>query len=158
MFEFFFENDTVIDKEANNETAHISIRCTSKFRCNDVVLDEHKYVSFDFDLNISQTGGVISFGLLLAGIFCLLKGYIYYNITSSFYSGLSIFLLFREYYELNEINHDLDTLDPKSKIISKTVYYISLVTSLAYGYISIKTKYLKYLIFLIMNIIKKFFI
>ena len=32
MFEFFFENDTVIDKEANNETAHISIRCTSKFR------------------------------------------------------------------------------------------------------------------------------
>ena len=64
MFEFFFENDTVIDKEANNETAHISIRCTSKFRCNDVVLDEHKYVSFDFDLNISQTGGVISLGLL----------------------------------------------------------------------------------------------
>ena len=143
----FFENDTVIDKKANNETAHISIRCTSKFRCNDVVLDEHKYVSFDFDLNISQTGGVISFGLLLAGIFCLLKGYIYYNITSAFYSGLSIFLLFREYCELNEINHDLDTLDPKSKIISKTVYYISMVTSLAYGYISIKTKYLKYISF-----------
>ena len=146
-FEFFFENDTVISKDASKDSAHISIRCTPEFRCNDVVLDEHQYISFDFDLLISQNGGVLSFLLILIGAFCLLKGYIYYNITTAFYSGLSIFLFFREYYELNELNDDLDTLDQRSQSFSKAVYYISMITSIAYGYMSIKTKYFKYISF-----------
>lgn len=146
-FEFFFENDTVINKEANKDSAHISIRCISDLRCNYIQLEEHKYVSFDFDLYISQNGGLISFVLIMVGIFCLLKGYIYYNIPTAFYSALSIFLLWREYCELNELNDDLNTLDPKSKSISFAVFIISIITSLAYGYISIKTKYLKYISF-----------
>ena len=147
-FEFYFdtENSSKSDIDSNMD-ALISIQCSPKFRCNKFYIEEHQYVSFDFDLYISRTGGVISFLLILVGIFCLLNGYIYFNITTAFFSGYSIFLLWREICELMELNHDLDTLHDTSKAISLTVYIFSIITSIVYGYISIKTKVLKYISF-----------
>ena len=143
-FRFYFEK---LNSNKNNTLdAFISIKCTDGFRCNKFEPEEHQYVSFDFDLYITSTGGVISFLLILVGIFCLMNGYIYFNITTAFYSGYSIFLLLREICELMELNHSLNTNDT-SYAISLTVYIFSIITSLAYGYISIKTKYLKYISF-----------
>ena len=148
-FDFYFLEKSSSESDRTNESteAEISIKCSFQFRCNEFYSKEHKYVSFDFDYYIAQTGGVISFLLVLVGIFCLLNGYIYFNITTAFYSGLSFFLLWREICELMEINHNLDTLHDTSIAISKTVYAFSLITSVAYGYISIKTRYLKYISF-----------
>ena len=143
-FRFYFEK---LNSNKNNTLdAFISIKCTDGFRCNKFEPEEHQYVSFDFDLYITGTGGVISFLLILVGIFCLMNGYIYFNITTAFYSGYSIFLLLREICELMELNHSLNTNDT-SYAISLTVYIFSIITSVAYGYISIKTKYLKYISF-----------
>ena len=143
-FRFYFEK---LNSNKNNTLdAFISIKCTDGFRCNKFEPEEHQYVSFDFDLYITSTGGVISFLLILVGIFCLMNGYIYFNITTAFYSGYSIFLLLREICELMELNHSLNTNDT-SYAISLTVYIFSIITSVAYGYISIKTKYLKYISF-----------
>ena len=146
-FRFYFEkSDSEKSNKNNNLYAFISIKCTKKFICNKFEPKEHQFVSFDFDLYITGTGGVISFLLILVGIFCLMNGYIYFNITIAFYSGYSIFLLWREICELMELNHSLNINDT-SYAISLTVYIFSIITSVAYGYISIKTKYLKYISF-----------
>ena len=145
MFKFSFE-------EQNNSwnglhEGRISIQCEKKFRCNDIILDEHKFISFDFDYLISLLAGPITFLLVMVGIFCLRYGYIYYNIPTAFYSGLSVFLFWREFCELLELNDKLNTLHTTSKAIVRTIFVFSIITSVAYGYISIKTKYLKYISF-----------
>ena len=153
MFEFFLDNKFTYRKDEvkNLKEAYISIKCTTdpKYyqRCNKIYLNEHKYISFDFDFLITKSGGVISFLLILVGLFCLRNGYVYFNITTAFYSGFSFFLFWREYCELNEMNHYLNTLDEKSKEFFLAVYILSLITSVFYGYICIKTKYLKYISF-----------
>ena len=86
-FEFFLDGE------------ELSIRCKKnkeeKVKCNEIIFGEHSYISFDFDLNIANTGGLISFILIFIGIFCLRTGYIYYNIPVAFYSGFSVLLFFR---------------------------------------------------------------
>jgi hypothetical protein len=150
-FDFYLNKTYKKDKNKNetNEVgeAQISIRCSSNFTCYDIYLDEHEYVSFDFDRLITDTGGIIAFLLISMGLFVLFKGYIYFNITSAFYSGYSIFLLFREMCQLMEINHSLSSLHDASRAISVTVYVFSILTSVAYGYISLKIKYLRYISF-----------
>ena len=148
----FYLNKTLKKDEEKNITgeigeAQISIKCSNKFRCYDVYLDEHEYISFDFDRLITDTGGVIAFLLISMGFFCLFKGYIYFNITSAFYSGYSIFLFFREFCQLLEINHSLYVSDKPSKAISVTVYVFSILTGVAYGYINLKITYLRYISF-----------
>ena len=149
MFDFVFDNYT--KEEQNDLEPYISIQCTKnvtyRMRCNDIFLNETEYVSFDYDYCITRTGGFISFLLILVGLFCLRYGYIYFNITSAFYSGFSILLFFREFCELMELNHGLDNRHDKSQRFALTVYILSLLTGVAYGYISIKTKYLKYISF-----------
>ena len=149
-FVFYFNITTKKNKNNNltePDEALISIKCSPGFTCYDIYLDEHDYVSFDFDRMITSTGGVISFLLISFGFFCIYKGYIYFNITSAFYSGYSIFLLFREMCQLMEINHSLSNVHDTSKDISLTVYIFSILTGLVYGYISIKIKYLRYISF-----------
>ena len=149
MFDFVLDNYT--EEQQNDLEPYISIQCTKnvtyRMRCNDIFLNETEYVSFDYDYCITRTGGVISFLLILVGLFCLRYGYIYFNITSAFYSGFSILLFFREFCELMELNHGLDNRHDKSQRFALTVYILSLLTGVAYGYISIKTKYLKYISF-----------
>ena len=147
-FNFYFREINTSESARKNEIdAEISIECAKGFRCNEFISSDHKYVSFDFDYYITQTGGVISFILVLIGIFCLMNGYIYYNITIAFYSGLSFFLLWKEICELMELNHSLNILHNTSIAISKAVYAFALITSIGYGYISIKIRYLKYISF-----------
>ena len=150
-FDFYLNKTYKKDKNKNETSeigeAQISIRCSSNFTCYDIYLDEHEYVSFDFDRLITDTGGIIAFLLISMGLFVLFKGYIYFNITSAFYSGYSIFLLFREMCQLMEINHSLSSLHDASRAISVTVYVFSILTSVAYGYISLKIKYLRYISF-----------
>ena len=145
MFKFSF-------KEQNNSwnglyEGRISIQCEKKFRCNEIILDEHKFISFDFDYLISLLAGPITFLLVMVGIFCLRYGYIYYNIPTAFYSGLSVFLFWREFCELLELKDKLNILHPTSTAIVRTIFAFSIITGVAYGYISIKTKYLKYISF-----------
>ena len=140
-FEFFLDGE------------ELSIRCKKnkeeKVKCNEIIFGEHSYISFDFDLNIANTGGLISFILIFIGIFCLRTGYIYYNIPVAFYSGFSVLLFFREFCELLEIgeNIKISTSDGKSSAISMTIYVFSLLSWLTYGYASFKTKYLRYISF-----------
>ena len=146
-FDFYLDKTQKYKEKNDSVEAQISIRCSELFRCFEIYLDEHEYISFDFDQLIFDSGGVIAFLLISMGFFCLFKGYIYFNITSAFFSGYSIFLFFREFCQLMEINHSLYVLHDASKAISVTVYVFSILTGVAYGYISLKIKYLRYISF-----------
>jgi hypothetical protein len=150
FFKFVIDDNFTLSELLGGDL-YISIKCidniTYKLRCNDIFLNEAEYVSFDYDFCITRIGGVISFLLILVGLFCLRYGYIYFNITSAFYSGFSILLFFREFCELMELNHGLNNREIKSHRFFLSVFFISLLTGIAYGYISIKTKYLKYISF-----------
>ena len=130
---------------------NLTIQCKpnkeEKVKCNEIIFGEHEYISFDFDLNIANTGGLISFVLILLGIFCLRTGYIYYNIPVAFYSGFSVLLFFREFCELLEIKESIKISGNKSAAISLTIYIFSILSWVTYGYASFKTKYLRYISF-----------
>ena len=145
VFHFSFKNET--ETWNGFPRVRITIECKENFTCNNISLDKHKFISFDFDYLISLLAGPITFFLVMVGIFCLRYGYIYYNIPTAFYSGLSVFLFWREFCELLELNDKLNTLHTTSSIMATTVFVFSIITSIAYGYISIKTKYLKYISF-----------
>ena len=150
MFKFAFDEKFSLAELVGGDP-YISIKCvdniTNKLRCNDIFLNEADYVSFDYDFCLSRIGGVISFLLILVGLFCIRYGYIYFNITTAFYSGFSIILFFRELCELMELNHGLNNRENTSHGFAISVFSLSLLTGVAYGYISIKTKYLKYISF-----------
>ena len=141
-FEFYFV-----------EGGDINIKCKDKdnngnrVKCNEILLNEHESITFNYDSLIAQTGGAISFLLILFGIFCLLRGYIYYNLTVAFYSTFSLILLGREFCEFMEMMEVLNSDDDKSKKFLKSFYAISIISALAYGYSSFLAKYLRYISF-----------
>ena len=145
LFRFHF------DKKIENDKEKLSIECNPdekiKVKCNEIDLDELEYKSFDFDLHIAETGGMITFLLVLVGLFCLRNGYIYYNLTIVFYSAFSFILFWREFCEFLEMLGQLSTKNEVSKSVSLTVYIFAVITSSVYGYISIKIKFIKYITF-----------
>ena len=90
---------------------------------------------------------MITFLLVLVGLFCLRNGYIYYNLTIVFYSAFSFILFWREFCEFLEMLGQLSTKNEVSKSVSLTVYIFAVITSSVYGYISIKIKFIKYITF-----------
>lgn len=151
QFEFYFHVNYEAFEEEGKPESYISIRCIQndaiRRKCNEILLNEHKFIQFYFDYLITKYGGIVSFMLILIGIFCLRIGYIYYNITTAFYSAFSFFLFCRELCELMELDTDLDVADEKSQSVSIVFYAFTIVTSIGYGYTSIKTRYLKYFSF-----------
>lgn len=137
-FEFYFDEDD-----------RLSIQCKKekKIKCNTIILDEHEYISFDYDYQIAKSGGVLTFLLILYGVFSLFKGIIYYNLTIAFYSAFSLILFFREICEFLELLKILDTEDDASHRVFITFYIFTLITSLIYGYICFLSRYLKYISF-----------
>lgn len=141
-FEFYLQDDGLIN-----------IRCKEKdtnyqrFKCNSILLNEHKSITFDYDFLMARNGGFICFMLILYGIFCLFRGYIYYNLTVAFYSGFSLILLSREFCELMELIEKLDAGDEKSQQFLNAFYFISVLTSLFYGYTSFLSRYFRYISF-----------
>ena len=144
-FEFYYTNEEGVNK--------LSIKCkdVNRIKCNTIILGEHKSITFDYDYSIARTGGVVSFFLILYGVFSLFKGYIYFNLTAFFYSAFSLILLCREFCEFMEIKKFLNADDPKSKTFMTTFYIISIVSSFAYGFASFMSKYLKYISFGFIN-------
>ena len=126
MFKFAFDEKFSLAELVGGDP-YISIKCvddiTNKLRCNDIFLNEADYVSFDYDFCLSRIGGVISFLLILVGLFCIRYGYIYFNITTAFYSGFSIILFFRELCELMELNHGLNNRENMSHGFAISVFF-----------------------------------
>ena len=145
LFKFHF------DKKIENDKEKLSIECNPdekiKVKCNEIDLDELEYKSFDFDLHIAETGGMITFLLVLVGLFCLRNGYIYYNLTIAFYSAFSFILFWREFCEFLELLDQLNTKDATSQRVAYCVYLFSILTSVVFGYISMKIKYIRYFTF-----------
>lgn len=141
IFEFYLEGD------------NINIKCKDfdingdKVKCNQIILNEHKSITFNYDSLIAQTGGAISYLLIIYGFFCLFRGYIYYNLTVAFYSTFSLILLGREFCELMEMKEFLNSDDDKSKDFLKSFYAISLISAIVYGYSSFLARYLRYISF-----------
>ena len=137
LFEWFFT-----DKKLLN------IKCKDKekerIKCNDIILEEHIEYTFYFDYLIAKVGGIISFILILFGIFFLFRGYIYYNLTMFFYCALCNFLFWREYMEFMVVIKKLNTDVEKSEIFCIICFGISIVSSIAYGYANFLFKYLRY--------------
>ena len=134
-----------------NDKEKLSIKCKEdkdkRIKCNEINLDEHQSISFNYDYLIAQTGGVISFFLILYGIFSLLKGYIYYNLTVFFYSSFSLILFWREFCEFLEMIEKLNADNNKSETFLIAFYSISIIASVIFGYVSFLTKYLRYISF-----------
>ena len=76
-----------------------------------------------------------------------MKGYIYYYLITSFYSGFSFLLFTREFCELLELIGKLNSDDDNSKKMLIAVYVISLLICFMYGYASFLSKYLRYISF-----------
>ena len=142
LFRFF------IDK-TDKENAKISIKCQEdgKIKCNSIDLDEHTSIQFFYDYRLASTGCILTFLLVLVGLFCLRNGYIYYNLTIAFYSAFSFILFWREFCEFLELLDQLNTKDATSQRVAYCVYLFSILTSVVFGYISMKIKYIRYFTF-----------
>ena len=137
IFEFFFNEDDLLNIQCKTDESPGII-------CNKIYLEEHNSYSFFFDYKIAEYGGIISFILILFGFLFLLQGYIYYNLTIVFYSSFCIFLFWREFFECMEILQILNTENEKSQTFCFTCFVISIFSSIAYGYVNLLFKFLRY--------------
>ena len=137
-FEFYFNG------------SKLNIRCKQdekRIKCAEIYLNEHDCRSFDYDFYIAYLGGIFAFLFVLIGFISLLKGYIYYYLVTSFYSGFGFLLFCREFCELMEIMGKLNADDPTSEKMLIAFYVISIISCFAYGYASFLSKYLRYIAF-----------
>ena len=140
----------------------ISLKCSNQsreFKCADIDLQDHDFITFDYDRLISKLGGIFSYLLVLYGFFALRRGYVYFNLTVIFYCTFGFILFFREFCELLELNDNLNSEDDKSERILITVFVFSLISALGYGAACHISKYLKYITFGFIDglLISKFF-
>lgn len=138
-----------------DEHNEISLRCSNQskmtFKCADIDLQDHDFITFDYDRLIFKLGGVFSYLLILYGFFSLRSGYTYFNMTVIFYCTFGFILFFREFFELLELNNNLNSEHSKSERILITVFIFSLISAVCYGTACHTSKYLKYITFGFIN-------
>ena len=132
---------------------NISIDCikTNNLKCADIDLETHEFITFDFDKLIADLGGIFSYLLILYGFFCLRRGFVYFNLTVIFYCSFGFILFMREFFELLELNKNLNSEHEISHNMLITVFTFSLILCILYGYICYLSKYLKYITFGFIN-------
>ena len=132
---------------------NISIDCIKKdnYKCAEIDLEKHEFITFDFDKLIADLGGIFSYLLVLYGFFSLRRGIIYFNLTVIFYCSFGFILFMREFCELLELNNLLNSEHETSQDILLTVFVFSLIICILYGYVCYLSKYLKYITFGFIN-------
>lgn len=154
--ERIFHKEESVDFQLKwDKNGHITFGCfndeTKRIKCSDIDLSEHSYTSFEYDRLTSKIGGISSYLLILYGIFCLSKGYIYFNLTILFYGSFGFILFVREVFELLELIDLLSSETDTAEIMSYIIFYGSLLTSILYGFVCLNSKYLKYITFGFIN-------
>lgn len=139
-FNLKWDNKNEISLECNNQNK-------KTFKCADIDLQDHDFITFDYDRLIFKLGGVFSYLLILYGFFSLSRGYVYFNLTVIFYCTFGFILFFREFFELLELNNNLNSEHSKSERILLTVFIFSLISAVCYGVACHTSKYLKYITF-----------
>ena len=157
------KNKYLIDKEntsthftwnwrVKNDEPEIFVICEEpNCKYSKIDLKNQNYIKFDFDYLFFNDGAIIAYIFILYGIFNLKRGYIFYNCSAFFFAIMTFILSIREISELLKIKNYLRTDDDKSIKFSNTIFIMTPIISILYGFVCHYSSILKYITFGILD-------